>query len=497
MNKPKVTRTFGPIHFEDLDPHRFEDLVRELIYDFKDWQSIEATGRSGSDEGFDIRAYEKVGITAKENEDEEEYEIQPMGGNLWMIQGKREKEIGPTKLEQIVSEVDKNNPPYGYILAASVNFSKKSYDVFREELRKKGVMEFYLWGRAELEDMLHFPKNDRILFTYFGISPLTKRRSRTTEVHAGIIIKNKLFKSVGEGENLQQPVFIRDLNDTHYPYKDKYKDFKEFPRWGEYLAVGHGTLGLWCESHEYYAYLDLKKKQWDFTKEVDIFFKTKDDKEDQKDKSAKRQLVADTWDFFPTACKAYLHVEGLDHYSDICLVDDKGDILYDMPHIYIDYKAEKGPFTRYFYFFKIGERRIMLKDEFEKIKVFPKKFQKSEFGKIYKNKKITLNPESLEEFKSFRMNEIIQYDKKYDFLRPKDVISIANTKDEKQYHKPEDTLIQITYIYKTKIKEFLENMGYEKRRILQCQLGGEFNENEKINIYEFRRVYRNQFEKNN
>jgi hypothetical protein len=32
-------------------------LVRELIYDLKDWQSIEATGRGGNDDGFDIRAY--------------------------------------------------------------------------------------------------------------------------------------------------------------------------------------------------------------------------------------------------------------------------------------------------------------------------------------------------------------------------------------------------------------------------------------------------------
>jgi len=55
MIKPKITRTYGPIHFEDLDPHRFEDLIRELIYDYKDWQSIEATGRSGSDSGFDVR----------------------------------------------------------------------------------------------------------------------------------------------------------------------------------------------------------------------------------------------------------------------------------------------------------------------------------------------------------------------------------------------------------------------------------------------------------
>ena len=58
--KLHVTRTIAPIHFEDLDPHRFEDLVREIIYDFRDWQTIEATGRGGSDDGFDIRAFERL-----------------------------------------------------------------------------------------------------------------------------------------------------------------------------------------------------------------------------------------------------------------------------------------------------------------------------------------------------------------------------------------------------------------------------------------------------
>jgi hypothetical protein len=38
--KPHIARTYAPIHFDDLDPHRFEDLVRELIYDFKEWQAI-------------------------------------------------------------------------------------------------------------------------------------------------------------------------------------------------------------------------------------------------------------------------------------------------------------------------------------------------------------------------------------------------------------------------------------------------------------------------
>lgn len=37
----RVSKTVGPLHFEDLEPHRFEDLVRQLVYDLKDWGKIE------------------------------------------------------------------------------------------------------------------------------------------------------------------------------------------------------------------------------------------------------------------------------------------------------------------------------------------------------------------------------------------------------------------------------------------------------------------------
>jgi len=85
MAKPRITRTFGPIHFEDLDPHRFEDLVRELIYDYKDWQSIEAVGRGGADDGYDIRAFEKNSSDVPEENDDESSEVatkQVSAGNL-------------------------------------------------------------------------------------------------------------------------------------------------------------------------------------------------------------------------------------------------------------------------------------------------------------------------------------------------------------------------------------------------------------------------------
>jgi hypothetical protein len=39
-----VTKTLGPLHFEDLEPKRFEDWVRELNYEFKDWQRTSCRG---------------------------------------------------------------------------------------------------------------------------------------------------------------------------------------------------------------------------------------------------------------------------------------------------------------------------------------------------------------------------------------------------------------------------------------------------------------------
>lgn len=47
--KPTTTRTLNPLPFQDLEPHRFEDLVRQLAYDLRRWKSLEATGRGGSD----------------------------------------------------------------------------------------------------------------------------------------------------------------------------------------------------------------------------------------------------------------------------------------------------------------------------------------------------------------------------------------------------------------------------------------------------------------
>ena len=97
-----ATRTLNPLHFEDLEPHRFEDLVRQLAYEFRTWRSIEATGRKGKDEGVDIRALEIVLDAAAADEDGGAIAVAP--DREWRIQVKWHKELGAKDLERIVED---------------------------------------------------------------------------------------------------------------------------------------------------------------------------------------------------------------------------------------------------------------------------------------------------------------------------------------------------------------------------------------------------------
>ena len=206
---PTTTRTLGPLHLEDLEPHRFEDLVRQLLYDFRDWRSLEATGRAGGDEGFDARGWEIVSHDAGplEEPDGEEPESVAITDRLWLVQCKREKAIGPTKIERYVGDIPDSEVAdiYGIVFAAACNFSKQARDRFRERCRELGFAEAHLWGKGEIEDMLFQPKNDHLLFAYFGVSLQTRKRSLKTEVRARLATRRKAMKEL----RLHSEVLIR------------------------------------------------------------------------------------------------------------------------------------------------------------------------------------------------------------------------------------------------------------------------------------------------
>ncbi|MBI4836317.1 MAG: restriction endonuclease [Candidatus Abawacabacteria bacterium] len=491
MAKAKVTRTYSPIHFEDLEPHRFEDLVRQLIYDFKSWQSVEATGKGGSDDGFDIRAYEK--IIARELQDDEEFHL-PMNGNLWMIQCKREQSIGPKKLTSILAEIDKDNPPYGYILVASTNFSKKAYDTFRTELRSKGVMEFHLWGKPELEDQLWQAKNDRILFTYFGISPISQRNTHTNEIRSVITTKNKLYNILGRDSLNNQPILVIDLNDEYYPDEDAYKDFDESPKWRQYEAYTYQGRNLVCIVHKYFAYVDLEKKEYDFTEEVDLLSRIMDDRYEKTDS---RDLVENVWECFPYFNQAHILVFGLIPYSEIALIDKEGDSVHNFPHLYVSFSPQFGPFSKLKSFIQTSDRTYLHKEnhfisDLKRVSKFPLKFTPPKIGKIHNKKHIELKDNIQKLFLDYKIDTLFYEKDPYTFLKPKDVISVKASTD----HTSESS-IQITHKCKIEAAKYikLSRESHRTQQNIKEQLGKDFDVDKEIVIYEFKRFYKNQFRK--
>jgi hypothetical protein len=491
-----VTKTLGPLHFEDLEPHRFEDLVRELAYDFKDWQSIEATGRGGSDDGFDIRAYERVSAPEREPE-EEEPEVgddvpHPMEGNLWMIQCKRETEIGPTKVGQIIDDgVKAGSPPYGYVLAAPANFSKKSFDVFREELRKRGVMEFYLWGRAALEDMLHLPKNDRVLFTFFGISLVTRRRSRATDVRAIVARKNKLMKIFGEQPS-HEPILVRDLKDAQYPDSSRYKDFEDNTRWRTHTVVDLDPRGLVLTVHEYFAYRDPSRGEWDMSEALNLADRHEgDDPERRRKDHELRERIESFWHFIPHAHRATYVCNGLVRFEDIAVIDDKGDSEFRLPHIFVDFHDTKGPFFGFARYLRIHEHRHESIEGLKRIDHFPSEYAAPRIGTVHSNRvKVAMSSARLESVGSGSMRTLYAVDDRFDFLAVADVIGIEGT--EVRLRAPDEPiLIQITHKRMVPGEVFLESLKadptltYESRQ----QIGREVTENDQLRILEFKPIY--------
>lgn len=485
MANSKPTRTTNPIHFEDLDPKRFEDLVRELIYDFRDWQTIEATGKGGDDDGFDIRAYERTTTTVVDDDGNEV--VRPMDGNLWMIQCKREKTIPPNKIKKILEDIDPENPPYGYILAAATNFSKKSYDTFRDELTKLGVLEFYLWGNATLETELHQPKNDRVLFTFFGISNVRRRRSRATELRSEVTNKNRVMRVLGDHPS-HSWILARDSKDRHYPYESNYADFEERPRWKDYEVVELHPRGVIVSEKRCYAWFDEEMKTFDIAEPPILISNPHDRIDDTRRDREKREavdLVRDFWERLPKKNQAMFHLNGIIRYEDMLVIDDKGDSWKEVPHIFVDF-VDGSPVSGTIEFLEKGHRYIRL-DEFSLEEVFPKSFPEPQFGKIHDEEGLALPDTICEQIVNFRGNldTLYDVDGRFAHLNPSDVAVI-------RFGHEDDQFIQITHRYKLSASDMLRDEPHRVWQIQQ-QIGREPTADDEIDVLEFRSCYEHQW----
>jgi hypothetical protein len=386
----KTTRTLNPLPFQDLEPHRFEDLVRQIIYDFKNWRSLEPTGRLGSDDGYDARGLEITDERDEpENEETDDEESTPITTDrLWQIQCKREKSITPAKIEKYVDEMllSSNPIPYGVIFAAPCDFSKKTRNAFAKKMQEKKVQEFYLWGKGDLEDMLMQPKNDHLLYAYFGISLVIRRRSLKSQIRSILAIKRKAVKHLGAiDQDSFVPVLIRDANDTHYPYMGDIPDFRKRPRWKMYDFVGHTHDGIRVLTRRFPAYRDIdnqtgKLLKWDYTDEVNLAIASEDLWNKEKDYDDKFRRAHDFLDNMEGRNRAFFEIQGVIPYERIIEIDPLGDTIAHCPHIFVEVRndtffeyslAQLSSLGSYGYTIPIENGADMLR-----VKVFPKELPK-------------------------------------------------------------------------------------------------------------------------
>lgn len=347
-----ATRTLGPLHFEDLEPKRFEDLARQLIYDFKPWRRLEATGRAGADDGFDARGYEIVnGSEPAEGDDaSEEAALAGADDRLWLVQCKRERVIGPKKLLTYVDEIrlGEGEQLYGIVFTAACEFSKAARDKFRDRCETLGLKEWYLWGKAELEDRLLRPENDGLLFAYFGISLTIRRRSQRADLRAKLVMKRKANRLLEPKQHSM--LLLRSPDAVTYPYADDIPGFSQRPPWivRRYLGLDH--VGLKFSVHKHFAYLSDDGKSWDamFVANDGRGSQHEDPWNEGSSTESRRQEAWGVWNEVPEQNRAWFEVVGVVRFEDVLDIDEIGDEYVGEPHVYVPFNGKNGPFALFY-----------------------------------------------------------------------------------------------------------------------------------------------------
>ncbi|SAL86947.1 hypothetical protein AWB68_08213 [Caballeronia choica] len=209
------SRTTNRLHFEDLSPSRFEDLSLALVYRLHRWEEIHHDGRSGADDGVDIRAME----LAKDG-----------SIRVWAVQCKRYGRFTGADAKAAVREAvaKASTPPDVMLLVVGCDVSISARSAYERAASTAGIGSAILWAASVLETKLYSDHPD-LLFSFFGVSLARRERGRENDLRRTLAMKRKLKRVFGHGEP-KPAVIIHSIDDEVYPSVD---------------TAGSGTISPW------------------------------------------------------------------------------------------------------------------------------------------------------------------------------------------------------------------------------------------------------------
>jgi len=313
-----VTKTTNKIHFEDLDPLRFENLISCMVYRMAGrWQTIYPFGQKGIDDGIDIGAIELL-----ENGKERTHHFQC----------KRYTKLSKAQLRKIIDDyLDKNYViPDKYTLVTACDLSKKNIEDFQTYAISKGFKAVDIWTGTFIETKLYAEHHD-LLFAYFGISLVKQRNDAIASLRRNISLKHKMRKDFIKPINeiniertrkfqypyekfIYQEILIRSIDDTTYPNAELQKGHYGFQK---------------AEIYDFY-YNGLVVFAYTYTQDIVV----EEYKSDKKGKAVRAAALG--------------HIP----YNNIIDYDLSGDEIYQHPHVFCDCANGNSPYE----FIKYAQR---------------------------------------------------------------------------------------------------------------------------------------------
>ena len=310
-----ITKTFGKLHFDDLDHGRFELLILSLIYTNKRWNEIHHCGVVGNDDGIDIYATDILD-----------------NGKVrtWAIQCKRYQKFTAVNAKEAVKEIiDKNiSIPDVVLLVVSCNTSKKTIETYKKFAIEQNISNPFIMTASNIEAELYNKRHD-LLFAYFGIDLAFERRNRIETIKTRIRMKysfTRAFRSekidfnnrhLGDTHKFSKLV-IHSVDDNIYP--EVYEQSFGISSWFvvEPLDFYNNGIEVIIGFAKGIIYNDLS---WEIINSQD--------------------LMSDA--------KSNLLIIGRIPYNNIIAYDIEGDNYYGDPHIYCDFSCNGMPYEEIVY----------------------------------------------------------------------------------------------------------------------------------------------------